>query len=244
MMMIWVRGGVRLWQSLIVTLACVTALASRASYRCKISSSVPNLSSIPWEVYGVSCTVTYVGLDVLPPRPLKCFTFKDLLESQHRLHESGQNSMVNALKTLHKIKGAATKQVRRRTTRRTIVLLISAATRGRLATYIINPSTGWAQWSEGHLIVSVSCLGSALRKPLPICQPLPYRTNCACVLSIEGCGYNTRQNKLISKAGLIEWYVLCAIDCARIVHSVANLNLGLGMRFHRFEGPRRSQPTS
>ena len=181
---------------------------------------------------------------VLPSCPLQRFMFKNFLESQDQLRESVQNSMVNALKTLHKIKGAATKQVRRRTTRRTIVLLISAATRGRLATYIINPSTGWAQWSEGHLIVSVSCLGSALCNPLPICQPLPYRTNCACVLSIEGCADNTRLNKLISKAGLIEWYVLWAIVCARIVHSVANSNLELGMRFHRFEGPRRSQPTS
>jgi len=46
-----------------------------------------------------------VTREALPPHPLRHFRFKDLLESHDRLGESGQNSMGNELKTLHKING-------------------------------------------------------------------------------------------------------------------------------------------
>jgi len=68
--------------------------------------------------------------------------FKDLLESQDQLRESGQNSMVNALKTLHKINGAINETRPKSKTRCKIVLQTDAAIRGRLATYIIDSNKG------------------------------------------------------------------------------------------------------
>ena len=87
----------------------------------------------------------YVRLEVQEkyfPSSWKYSTFKDLLESQVRLRESGQNSMVNALKNSHEIKGVATKQDRRKTTRRKIMLPAGANIRGRLSPYIIDSSKG------------------------------------------------------------------------------------------------------
>jgi len=94
-------------------------------------------------VHEVPCTVAYVRLEVtreaLPPRPLKRFTFKDLLESHDRLRESSQNSMVNELKTSHEINGC--NETRSKTaTRRKIVLQAGATIRGRLSTYVIDSS--------------------------------------------------------------------------------------------------------
>ena len=48
----------------------------------------------------------------------------------------------------------------KKATRREIVLRTGNTIRGRVATYFIDSSTGWAHRSEGHLTVSVSCLHS------------------------------------------------------------------------------------
>ena len=113
-------------QSQTVTLACVTALASRASCRRWISSSI-SLRGIWGFMYGIR--------EVLSPRSLKRFTFKDLFESQE-----SQLNRRNETPTTNKIKGprAALDSAGRIPTRRKIVLRTGATIRVRLATYIIS----------------------------------------------------------------------------------------------------------
>ena len=100
-----------------------------------------------------------------PPSSLKRFTFNNYLNL--KIH------FVRAVKILCwmgwrlRTRSTIAKQDRRRQTQRKIVFLVAATIRGRLATYFIDSSKGWAHCSEVHLIVSVSCLGSAVLRATP-----------------------------------------------------------------------------
>ena len=65
----------------------------------------------------------------------------------------------------------ATKTVSKRVTRHKIVLQADATKRGCPATHIIDSSTGWTHCSQGHSIVSISCLKSAAFWKLHPCLP-------------------------------------------------------------------------
>jgi len=77
-----------------------------------------------------------------------------------RLDQSLQLQLTAAVNICNKTRS-------KRATQREILLRAGATIGGRLATYIIDSSKGWAHCSEGHWIVSVSCLHSAVLVATP-----------------------------------------------------------------------------
>jgi len=100
-----------------------------------------------------------------PPSSLKRFTFKNDLNL--KIHFVRAVKIPCWMGWRLRTRSTIAKQDRRTQTQRKIVLQVEATIRGRLATCFIDSSKGWAHCSEGHLIVSVSCLGSAVLRATP-----------------------------------------------------------------------------